>query len=49
MIMAFLVVLIGCVVCTMLAFLIGRNAAIKAAKATYKRGERRETSSVQAM
>lgn len=36
---AFLVVLIGCVVSTALAFFVGRDPALEAAKATQKRGE----------
>lgn len=35
----FVVVLIGCAVCTVLAFFIGRDPAIEAAKAARKRGE----------
>jgi uncharacterized membrane protein YdjX (TVP38/TMEM64 family) len=45
----FLVVLIGCVVCTVLAFFIGRDPAIEAAKATQKRGETEETPPVPVM
>ncbi len=40
----FLVSLIGCVVCVVLAFFVGRDPAIEAAKAAKKRGESVETS-----
>jgi EmrB/QacA subfamily drug resistance transporter len=45
----FLVVLIGCGVCTALAFFLGRDPAIEAAKAARKRGETVEKPSVPVM
>src|SRR5947209_20335733 len=45
----FLFVLIGCVICVVLAFFLGRDPAIEAAKAAKKRGETVETSVVPAM
>jgi EmrB/QacA subfamily drug resistance transporter len=45
----FLFVLIGCAVCTALAFFIGRDPAIDAAKAARKRGETVEPPSVPVM
>jgi EmrB/QacA subfamily drug resistance transporter len=45
----FLFVLVGCAICTVLAFFLGRDPAIEAAKAAKKRGETVETSPVPVM
>lgn len=45
----FLFVLVGCAICTVLAFFIGRDPAIEAAKAAKKRGETVETPPVPIM
>jgi MFS family permease len=45
----FLFVLVGCVICTVLALFLGRDPAIEAAKAAKKRGETVETPAVPVM
>src|SRR6266566_2604973 len=45
----FLFVLVGCAMCVVLAFFLGRDPAIEAANAAKKRGETVETSAVPAM